>query len=267
MITENPFELARPPWGRLQLVRDRRGILILDRRQIHLDALTKPVRGKVAYVAGLDARSLAMLCELVIAPRMEFFDMRMASIVPLGSCRHLRHLAIRWNTRLTSLAPLAGLPLQTLILDDTARLHDLAPLKELPQLRYFEFSGGLNRSNVAKSLAPLADLKRLRHVRLLNLRVRSGGLEPLAQCRSLRELEVSNQFDIEDYARLAAKLPRVKCAMFKPWVRRRYPEPGEDDLMLVGVRDAFVHSRRDRERVRRHEQRFSALKRSFEAND
>jgi len=256
----NPFHLLVPPWGRLKLEKDRHGIIILDRKQIYLGSLVKPISGKVVYVCGIPDSSLELLCALVKTTRMDFCWPSFTDLRPLRQCKQLRHLAIRDNTKLRQLVDLRGLPLESLILQSTRRLHDLSPVQTLRKLRHFEFGGGWGKSYVADSLEPLSKLPRLERLHLLNLRVKRKGLTPLANCKKLKVLELPNQFPTEQFALLAAKLPRTKCDLFAPWVSSTCPGV---NVMITGSRMPFLHSKRDRARIRKYEERFEQLRASF----
>ena len=45
----------------------------------------------------------------------------------------------------------------------------------------------------------------------MNLKVKDDSLEPLIQLKNLRELSLSNQFKVEEYAKLSVALPYTKC--------------------------------------------------------
>jgi hypothetical protein len=93
--------------------------------------------------------------------------------------------------------------------------------------------------------------------------VLADGLRPLAHIRTLRRLELSNQFDTEDYAYLSVHLPQATCDKFAPFVR--LPQPFEDgrDVMVVGRRKPFLSSQIDAAKLRRYDERFSELRRQF----
>jgi hypothetical protein len=168
---------------------------------------------------------------------------------------------VRWNTRARDIEALGGLSsLQGLVLEDTPKIRDLAPLARLRGLSSIEFSGGIWNRNTASSLEPLAQLTSLRDLTLLNLRVESGGLRPLARCRSLETLELSNQFATEDYAYLSVHLPNARCPHFAPYIRLKQPVDGKD-IMVVGRRKPFLNSRRDQKRLERYASAFAKLQR------
>ncbi len=189
--------------------------------------------------------------------------MRVADISAFSQMPQLRHLAIRWNTKIQRLDSLVGLELRSLILEETPRLQQLAPIARLRALRFFEFSGGMNKPNVAESLWPLAELPRLSHLNLLNLKVKLDGLIPLAQCGRLKVLEISNQFPTDEYAFLSVRLPKTKCAMFGPWERHKH---WKQDIMIVGKGKPFLSSKTDQDRIRRYEHAFTRLRSNFAAN-
>jgi hypothetical protein len=253
----NPFLLTRPPWGRKKLVPDRHALIILDGKQVHLDDIRRPLTGKVAYIAGVRPASFARLCESIHAAHMDFFDLPVADLSALAHNRRLRHLAIRHDTKLRTLRPLSGLRLRSLILEETPRLQDLGPVATLTALTYFRFKGGMTTMNVAQRLDPLARLPKLTDLELKALRVRKGGLRPLAKCPRLRRLDVSNQFAVEDFAWLSVRLPKTHCGMFAPWVRSEV-SPGE--VMIVGRGKPFLHAKKDRARIVAQEQAFARLR-------
>jgi hypothetical protein len=259
----NPFHLVHAPWGKLKLVPDKYATIILDNKQIHLDHLSKPVTGKVAYIGGANEESFLKVCALVAAERMDFFEMRVTDISALARISRLRHLAIRWNTKVRSLDSLSGLGLRSLILEETPRLQRLEPIATLGALSYLRFAGGMSKPNIAESLTPLSKLRRLTHLDLFNLRVRRGGLFPLAKCRRLQLLGVSNQFPTKEYAFLSIRIPKTKCTMFSAWVRN---QNGGKDVMVVGRGKPFLSSKKDRESIRRYERSFAKLQAEFAAN-
>ena len=111
------------------------------------------------------------------------------------------------------------------------------------------------------SLEPLVDLPRLESLHFQNTRVKRGGINPLARCRKLKVLELPNFFPVEEFAFLAAKLPRAKCEFFSPWVGASFVAGA--NVMITGRRMPFLHSKRDRARIREYEERFEQLREGF----
>ena len=50
----------------------------------------------------------------------------------------------------------------------------------------------------------------------MNLKVKDDSLEPLIQLKNLRELSLSNQFKVEEYAKISVALLYTECKFFKP---------------------------------------------------
>jgi hypothetical protein len=256
-------ELRALTWPNVRWGPHDKPVAIVDGVLHRLTGDAQPVEGRAAYAVGVDDASLATLCERVRVEALHLYEVRARTIEPLRRCAHLRALAVHWATKPTDLAPLGALSaLETLMLVDTPKANDLAPLSRLKSLHGLEFSGGIWNKHRATSLEPLAGLDELREVRLLNLKVDSGGLRPLAACSRLEDLELSNQFETADYAFLASRLPRTRCAKFAAWVRLE-PAVGGKDTLVVGRRKPLLDSRVDGARLRAFEAAFEELRAGF----
>src|SRR5258707_7985222 len=146
----------------------------------------------------------------------------------IGRLRQLRVLEL-WGTGLTSLQPIADLEaLECLSVHAAARAPDMRSLARLPRLKILRLSGRtldrfedigscgqLTGLHVAgggpgaavgiNSLAPLANLRRLRVLRTWLTRVRDRSLRALGGVRELRILDIGDRrFPFEELAWLAA---------------------------------------------------------------
>ncbi len=54
---------------------------------------------------------------------------------------------------------------------------------------------------------------------LTNINVDDQSLEPLSQLHVLETLEISNQFPLEEYAKLSVELSQTECKMFSPYIK------------------------------------------------
>lgn len=241
-------------------------VVIADGVAHPLSTISDPFECSAAFVIGVNEKSFLRLCETVRTTSLHFYEMRVADLTPLSTFPKLEHLSIRWNTKVTDLSVLADLTrLRTLVLEDVPKVRDLAPLAALSRLTGLVFSGGIWNKNRARTLAPVASLPDLTDLSLTNLAVAEGGLRPLASCRRLRTLTLSNQFATEDYAFLSVRLPNVECEMLAPYVR--LDSPIEDkDVMVVGRRRPFLNSKRDAERLAGYVDRFRKLQERFAAD-
>ena len=257
-----PPELTGNPWPDVRWDTTERPVVLVDGVRHRVGEWPEGVRGRAAYVVGCRQEHFDALVPRLDVERLQFYDMRVLDLGAIRAVPSLRHLALRWNTKLVDLQPLAGLTLVTLVLDDTPRAKDLTPLAALTELEELEFGGGVWTRNTAATLAPLAALPRLRELSLWNLKVEEGGLRPLAGCRALRRLELSNQFETEDYAYLAARLPEVEAGRLAPYTRLATPIT-DKDVMITGKRKPLLSSTKDAERIARYELAFWEMQRGF----
>jgi hypothetical protein len=251
------------PWPEVRWSSEQKPVLVLDGTLHEIEKLAGPVSGRVGLVVGVDDASFSRLCPLLTVEALQLYEMRVADLGPLAHVGALRQLCIQWNTGLVDLARLESQPsLEALILVDTPGIRDLVPIAKLRNLKHLEFSGGWWKANTARSLAPIAELPVLEDLTLLNLRVESDGLRPLARCPSLRRLEVSNQFRTEDYAYLSVALPAVECRLFTAFVSLPTPIAGKD-VMVVGSHKPILSSTSDRARLEKYESAFQRLRDEF----
>ena len=240
-----------------------RPVLIADGRVFHVGELDSILRADAAYVVGVRQAEFDQLTKFLRAEELLLHDMRVEDLSAMARISTLTTLAIHWNTKVVSLEPIRHLPeLTTLAIVDTRKVRDLGAITGLTRLRALEYSGGMWSKNVANSLLPLGALTALEELRLTNLRVLDGGLRPLAGCRRLRRLDLSNQFATADYAYLSVMLPEAECDKFAPYIRFDAPLDGKD-VMVVGSGKPFLNSRKDGARLKRYVEDFRQLQQSF----
>jgi hypothetical protein len=249
----NPFPASQ--WGP-----EDKPVCVLDGVVHRIREDAGPLRGSAAYVVGINEHDFGGLCGRLDVEALHFYEMRVANIQPITRLQRLRGVAIVWNTKLSDIGPLAELrALSALRLSDTPRVFDLSALCSLSGLSFLEISGGVwNKSRVA-TLDPVGALAGLRELVLMNISVETGGLKPLAKCRELQRLDVSNQFPTEDYALLSVALPSTQCDMFAPYVRLDEPLEGKD-AMVVGKGKPFLSTASDGPRLARYTAQFEALR-------
>jgi hypothetical protein len=250
------------PWTGLGWTAADKPLAIVDGRLYRLREVDSRVCGEAAYVRAINDKFLASLVDRLDVEYLNFYECRAGDLSPLQRVPRLRHLRMHWNTKLTDLAAIGLLTrLRTLILVDTPKVRDLGPLTALRELTALEYSGGIWNRQTAMSLTPLASLPRLEELTLTNIKVMRDGLRPLAACHALRVLELSNQFETEEYAFLSVRLPDVECAEFAPWVRVADAEG--PDTMIIGRRKPMLHSHADADRIARYEAEFRRLQDHF----
>jgi hypothetical protein len=242
-----------------------RPVLIADGRVLHVRDLDAVVRADAAYVVGLKQGDFDHLTRYLRADVLRFYDMQVPDLSSITRIGQLTTLMIEWNTKATSLEAVGNLSdLEVLSIINTPKMQDLGPIATLTRLHALEYSGGIWSKNVANSLESLGELPELEGLRLTNLRVLDGGLGPLARCRALRRLDVSNQFATADYAYLSVALAQTQCDMFAPYVLLDSPI-GDKDVMVVGSGKPFLHSKKDADRLQRYVDEFRRQQERFAA--
>jgi hypothetical protein len=186
---------------------------------------------------------------------------------PLESQTQLKSLCLDWNSKAESLSPISRLPSLTVLrLNDLKKVRDLSPLRDCSGLIRVALCGGVWNAFRVRSLEPLASLQKVSQLQILNVRVETESLEPLTRMASLAELELSNQFPTQEYAKLAALRRDVKCPHLAPYVR--LGEAVADtlngkDVMVVGKKKPFLSWKSDQTRIEKYVAEFDRMKAQF----
>ncbi len=249
------------PWPQANWRTEDKPLLILDGVIHRLRDLQGKVSGTAAYIVGMTEKDWPAVLN-VEAAYFHFYEMRVQDLSPLSSCAKLTHLKICWNTKLLDIGSLGSLArLETLILEDTPKVGDLGPLAGMPNLRAFKFAGGMNSEHKVATLEPLGEIPRLEELEIAKTRVETKGILPLAACRALRYLFLSNKFDTAEYAWLATQLPDTKCDKFAPWTR--IDAINGKDILVTGKRKPLLNSQIESDRIRHFEIEFDKLCKKF----
>ncbi|MEH7612957.1 hypothetical protein [Gottfriedia acidiceleris] len=105
------------------------------------------------------------------------------------------------------------------------------------------------------NLNDLSKLNNLKYLGLSNIKTNDESLEPVAFLKNLQILEISNQFPMEEYARLSVLLPNTKCDYFKPYIVLEDPID-DKDIMVIGKRKPFLNSKNDAKRIQKYKDQF-----------
>ncbi|MDI3335610.1 hypothetical protein QKW60_04260 [Defluviimonas aestuarii] len=244
---------------------DRLPKVFLDGREVDLAREHGVLSGDVASVIGANARNFAPLVARLDVAKLGLFDLRTGDLGGLAGLGRLTHLMLVGTTKVSDISVLRQLSgVRVLSLEDCPKINDLDPIASLVGLVAFSFSGGMWNAHRAATLAPVGELGSLEELRLLNLRVTEGGLRPLAGCRALKHLWLSNQFETADYAYLSVRLPHAECEMFAADTALATPIDGKD-VMVTGKRKPFLNSVADADRLARYRSAFRRLQEDFRA--
>ncbi|OWT51614.1 internalin [Bacillus sp. K2I17] len=193
------------------------------------------------------------------------YEMRVEDLSGLQKLSDLQQLYMCWNTKAKTLWDIEyNKKLKSLLIDDFSKLDDLSALNKCPQLNTFYMGGGINTAMKVQTLQPLAALQHLKKLILMNLKVKDDSLEPLIQLKNLRELSLSNQFKVEEYAKLSVALPYTECEFFKPCVYMNDAIEGKN-IMVIGRRRPLLNSKMDTVKIQKYEEQFKKLQEEYKA--
>ncbi|MCM3027652.1 leucine-rich repeat domain-containing protein [Bacillus safensis] len=200
----------------------------------------------------------------LVNPKMLYMrELRVEDLSIISSLKDVEVLALEWNTKAQSLWDLSkNTFLKSLSITDFSKLNDIAPLQKKTDLELLELSGGLFNSLNLNTLQPLRYLKKLKYLCLSNIKVKDESLEPISELEGLEELEISNQFPTEEYARLSVTLPNTKCDRFAPYIFLSSPIV-DKDVMVIGKRKPKLNSKVDGEKLQKYEEQFKAYQEKY----
>ncbi|MBL8159998.1 leucine-rich repeat domain-containing protein [Candidatus Saccharibacteria bacterium] len=211
----------------------------------------------------LNQAQLEQICLVARPKSLRLYELRATDLSPLAQLSTVEQLELNWNTKTTELWDMRdNLRLIKLSINDFSKLHDIAALSDATQLTELSLTGGIWNKLKLRSLEPLSALTSLRKLCLANLSVAQGGLKPLANLSRLEELDLSRQFDTEEYARLSVALPNTRCEYFAPYVSVKGVFPNAD-VQVVGRGKPLLHSKRDAERLAKYSKRFAEMQERF----
>lgn len=200
----------------------------------------------------------------LVNPKMLFiYELRAKDLSIIGSLKDMEVLALEWNTKAENLWDISNnTSLKSLSISDFSKLNDISLLEKGISLELLDLSGGVWNSLNLSTLHPLRYLKNLKYLGLSNIRVRDESLEPIAELKGLMELEISNQFPTEEYARLSISLPNTKCDYFQPYISLKNPID-EKDVMVIGKRKPFLNTKVDTKRLQKYEEQFKVFQEKY----
>lgn len=185
--------------------------LAVDGRDLKVEELAHLRRLQYLWTSRLPETGAEAVGRLVQLERLVIHEYRPTDLRPLSGLRRLKRLAIVGSPKLRYLAGVEQLrDLRELILFDNCNYSDLQPLSSLARLETLCLEGGFSKSLRVDSLSPLAELRRLRRLRLAGIRVVDKSLRPLQGLTSLRSVFIARNFPKPELRGLAAALPKAK---------------------------------------------------------
>ncbi|MBM7618653.1 hypothetical protein JOC95_000495 [Bacillus tianshenii] len=215
------------------------------------------------WIYTVNQKEFNTILSLVNPKMLHMYELRVEDLSIMSSLKEVEVLALEWNTKAQSLWDLSkNTSLKSLSITDFSKLNDITPLQKNTGLELLQLSGGIWNSLDLNSLQPLRYLKNLKYLGLSNIKVKDESLEPISELEGLKELEISNQFPTEEYARLSVTLPNTKCDCFEPYIF--LSSPIEDkDVMVVGKRKPFLNSKVDVKKLQKYEEQFKVYQEKY----
>lgn len=191
------------------------------------------------------------------------YNAQIEDLSPLEQFKTVKYILINWNSKVSKLWKLTcNEKLEGLSLTHTTKIRSLRGLEKATNLKHLSLSGGMWSTLILDTLSPIASLKNLEYVSLKSIRVLNDGLKPLKELTKLKELDLSNQFETEDYALLSVFLKNTKCNLFSPYVKLSKAIAGKD-VMITGKRKPFLNSKSDKERIAKYVTAFENYKEKY----
>lgn len=215
------------------------------------------------WIYTVNQKEINAILNLVNPKLLHIYEMRVEDLSVISSLTNVEVLGLEWNTKANSLWDLTNnTSLKSLSIKDFSKLNDISPLQNNKSLEILDLSGGISNSLKLNSLEPLRSISNLKYLGLSNIKVLDESLQPISEIKGLQELDISNQFPTEEYAKLSVKLPNTKCNHFQPYINLTSPL-GDKDVMVVGKRKPFLNSKVDVKRLQKYEEQFKALQRNY----
>jgi Leucine-rich repeat (LRR) protein len=213
---------------------------------------------------GIDQKQLQTVSSCEALTQLYIDGLRVDDFSRLARLGNLEAMSLETAHKISSLDGIADFgSLHGLRIEHFKNVKSLAPLRELTQLRALAVAGSIWTRMTVESLSPLSSLRGLKFLHLTNLKPLDNSLEPLRALTSLEELECANFYPMEEFAKLAAALPRTRCDWFNP-VMALPDVPckkcGQCQLVLLtGKGSSGLCRTCDDERIRKHEDSFRSI--------
>lgn len=185
--------------------------LAVDGRELEVEELTHLPHLQYLWTSRLPEAGAEAVGRLVQLERLVIHEYRATDMRLLSGLRRLKRLAIVGSPKLRHLAGVERMrDLRELILFDNCNYSDLQPVSSLARLETLCLEGGFSKALRVDSLSPLAELRRLRRLRLAGIRVVDKSLRPLQGLTSLRSVFIARNFPKPELRALAAALPNAR---------------------------------------------------------
>lgn len=264
-MSDYPFHISKKPKLTEDLANTKANIseLSITGETKNIDRLKFFSKLQILWVNGLTQVQFNTIIGQVNPKLMCLYNVKAKDLLLLDTLTNLETLRIEWNTKTESLWDLSGnTSLKHLDIVDFKKLTDFSPLQKCTWLESLGLEGGVWNTIQPDTLMPLAYLKNLRYLDLINIKVKDESLEPIGHLRKLEILRISNQFPTEEYARLSVFLPNTECSHFRAYIKLQ-SAIDDKDVLVVGKRKPYLNSQTDSKKLQKYEQQFKDFQQKY----
>ncbi|CRK84579.1 leucine-rich repeat domain-containing protein [Neobacillus massiliamazoniensis] len=195
---------------------------------------------ETVWIYTVNQKEFDLIINSINPKTLYIYEMRVEDLSALERLENVEKLYLCWNPKATKLWDMSKNPnLKYLSIEDFKRLNQIDPIESCSYLEELNLSGGIWNTLIINTLSPIKNLQSLKILGLSNIKLKDESLEPISYLKNLLELELSNQFPTEEFARLSVVLPQTKCEYFQPFVKLNDPIDGKD-IMVIGKRKPFL---------------------------
>lgn len=240
--------------------------IALQGKTLNLEHLSSLPHIETMWIYSVNQKEFDLIINLINPKTLYIYEMRAEDLSALERLENVEKLYLCWNTKASKLWDMSKNPnLKYLSIEDFKRLNQIAPIKSCHNLKELNLAGGIWNTLNIDTLSSIKFLQNLRVLGLSNIKLKDESLEPICHLKNLLELELSNQFPTEEFARLSVKLPLTKCEYFQPFVKLENSIDGKD-IMVIGKRKPFLNSSKDIEKIQKYAEQFKVLQKKYEIN-
>jgi hypothetical protein len=216
------------------------------------------------WLIGANDKELGKILPLLHLKYLDLYQVLAKDLAILETLNEVEQINMTWSTKAIGLWDVSkNKSLKALSIIDFSKLDNIDQMESAKQLHSFTLEGGMTKPMKIKSLKPLSSLQNLKRLRLYNLKLDDDTLRPLGSLTNLIELNISNQFETEEYAWLATRLGQTECKMFKATTSCDLVDANSKlvwDTMVTGRKKPFLLSSKDQVKIDKYIQDFERLK-------
>ncbi|MGZ8271861.1 MAG: hypothetical protein ACXW1T_11570 [Methylophilus sp.] len=144
------------------------------------------------------------------ATELRLYHLTLENLDGIEKLSNTEKLVLEWATKIERLEPIFHLNnLTSLSVSDFPKIRNITGIDKLTKLSELQLSGNLGSMNPPlrlTSIKPVSEIPNLTSFSLLNAKLDDDDVTAIAECKMLRHLNLSNQFERKQLAYLAKHL-------------------------------------------------------------